>query len=395
MLRNKNFIRVLAILALIAFVGVSVIMAVPQLGNATSVSEAQRKQKEAQAGKQAAESKRSDELVRRDEIDKQITAVQNEINEYQRQIDEKAAMITKSEQEITKLSYELKSQNASYNARAKNLIKKGDASYTEIILNSKSIDDFLTRSSVLKRVAKYDSERMAEIEDSMEEVEVLKDNLLVQKQEVIDLKAQQDAKKVELDGYRAESQRIIDDLQGQIEEFEEQYELAKQAEAAARAEIARLIQQEQSNQSSSSAGASTTPKIVPSSGGKFQWPSTTTRLVTSPYGYRIHPVTGKSRFHSGIDIGAAYGTDIVAAESGTVIVSGYNTGGYGNYVVISHGGGYSTLYAHCSSLLVSRGQQVSRGQVIAKCGSTGMSTGPHIHYEVQVNGKTTDPLSYY
>ena len=125
------------------------------------------------------------------------------------------------------------------------------------------------------------------------------------------------------------------------------------------------------------------------------WPSNTTRLVTSPYGYRIHPVTGKSRFHAGIDIGAAHGTSILAANDGVVIVSGYNSGGYGNYVVINHGGGYTTLYAHCSSLLVSVGQKVSRGQVIARCGSTGMSTGPHIHFEVQVNGTTTNPMQYF
>ena len=117
--------------------------------------------------------------------------------------------------------------------------------------------------------------------------------------------------------------------------------------------------------------------------------------ITSPYGTRVHPVTGKVRTHAGLDIGAAHGTNIYAAAAGTVLVSGWNTGGYGNYVVIDHGGGLTTLYAHCSSLLVSAGQKVSRGQVIAKVGSTGMSTGPHLHFEVLKNGSHTDPNAYF
>jgi len=243
----------------------------------------------------------------------------------------------------------------------------------------------LTRMSVVKRVAEYDSDKLEEIESSMTEVEKLKADLLAQKEEVVSLKSEQDSKKEELDGYRKESQDIIDKLQKDIAAFEKEYEIAKQLEAQARAEAERLRRQSDATMN------------LPANytGGKFLWPSNTTRLVTSPYGYRIHPVTGKSRFHAGIDIGAAHGTSILAANDGVVIVSGYNSGGYGNYVVINHGGGYTTLYAHCSSLLVSVGQKVSRGQVIARCGSTGMSTGPHIHFEVQVNGTTTNPMQYF
>ena len=116
--------------------------------------------------------------------------------------------------------------------------------------------------------------------------------------------------------------------------------------------------------------------------------------IGSPYGYRIHPITGKRKMHTGVDIGGAYGADIVAASSGTVIIAGYNAGGYGNYLVVDHGGGVTTLYAHASMLCVSKGQQVSRGQVIAKVGSTGMSTGPHLHFEVLINGAHTNPMNY-
>lgn len=386
MQNNKIFVRILAVIALFAFVAVSVLASLPsKTAYALSVSDAQKKQQQATAKKEEAEEKQKSEIAKREALDAQISEVQADINAFGEEIERKNVAIKASEQKINKLTSELQEQNAHYNERAKRLIKKGNVSYAEIILRSKSIDDMLTRVSVVKRVAEYDSNKLEEIESSMTEVQQLKDELLIQKEEVVKLKTEQDEKKAELDIFRAESQAIIDKLQEDIDAFEKEYETAKQLEAQARAEAERLRQQSEKTYN------------IPSNytGGAFLWPSATTHLVTSPYGYRIHPVTGKSRFHAGIDIGAAYGTSVLAANAGVVIVAGYNAGGYGNYVVINHGGGYTTLYAHCSSLLVSVGQQVSRGQVIATCGSTGMSTGPHIHFEVQLNGQTTNPMQYF
>ena len=381
-MKNKILIRVFAIIALLAFLTVSIVAVLPTNAGAISASEAQRQKDEAKRKGDAAKAAQKKEMERRAELDAQITVIDNEIQEYQRQIDEKVAKIDESTKKIEELTIELKLQNEAYIERASSLIKKGNVSYMEVLLKSKSIDDLLTRVSVLKHVAKYDTNKMKEIEASMKEVEALKEKLIEEKEEVIKLKAVQDEKKATLDSYKAESQKIIDDLQNDIEKFEAQYEAAEKAQAAARAAA---------NQAVYSGSVSVPANFV---GGQFMWPSNTTR-VTSPYGYRIHPVTGRQKFHSGVDIGAPYGTNIYAANSGTVVVAGYNTGGYGNYVIINHGGGYSTLYAHCSSLRVSRGQQVQRGQVIANCGSTGMSTGPHIHFEIQLNGKTTNPMQYF
>ena len=191
------------------------------------------------------------------------------------------------------------------------------------------------------------------------------------------LKADADAQMAVLKEKQEESQRLVDSIKADIASFEKALKAQEAAEAAAREEIRRLTQ-----------GSSGTY-----SGGTFAWPSVST-YITSPYGTRVHPVTGKVKTHTGIDIGAGMGTNIFAAADGTVLISGWNTGGYGNYVVIDHGGGLTTLYAHCSSLLVSAGQKVTRGQVIAKCGSTGMSTGPHLHFEVLKNGAHTDPYAY-
>lgn len=128
-------------------------------------------------------------------------------------------------------------------------------------------------------------------------------------------------------------------------------------------------------------------------GGKFLWPVPSSSRITSEYGYRIHPVYKTRKFHSGIDIAAGYGVNILASADGTVTLATDN-GGYGKCIIINHGSGLATLYAHNSTLLVSKGDKVTRGQIIAKAGSTGVSTGPHLHYEVRVNGSTTDPVQY-
>jgi murein DD-endopeptidase MepM/ murein hydrolase activator NlpD len=128
------------------------------------------------------------------------------------------------------------------------------------------------------------------------------------------------------------------------------------------------------------------------SGGRLLWP-TTSNLITSYFGYRVHPIYGTTRFHSGIDIGASYGAPIYAAESGRVILASYYDG-YGNCIIIDHGDGVSTLYAHCSSIIVKVGQYVSKGQIIGYVGSTGNSTGPHLHFEVRINGNPVNPFNY-
>ena len=129
--------------------------------------------------------------------------------------------------------------------------------------------------------------------------------------------------------------------------------------------------------------------------GDFAWPTNSGNIITSVYGNRIHPVTGRNDNHTGTDIAAPFGTEVFSIANGTVVTTGYDTGGYGNYVVIEHSGGYQSLYAHLSQRKVSEGTTVLKGQVIGLCGSTGNSTGPHIHLEVKLNGERIDPLTLY
>lgn len=256
-----------------------------------------------------------------------------------------------------------------------------------MLLNSKSFSDLLERYAVVKQIVKYDSNRLDELRAIAEQIAAIKEELESEKATLVSLKADETAEKNTLESKRAESQAIIDSLQSDKSSLEKALADQEAAEAAARAEIKRLAEQQAA--AARSSGSTSVPSkysgtmIAPASGP-----------VTSPYYMRVHPVTGKLRQHTGIDYGAPYGSDIVAAASGTVLVAGYNSGGYGNYVVINHGGGITTLYAHASRLCVSAGQSVSQGQVIAKVGSTGMSTGPHLHFEVLVNGAHTNPANY-
>jgi murein DD-endopeptidase MepM/ murein hydrolase activator NlpD len=386
MLKNKTIVKVLSIAVLLAFLIVSIISIFPHFGAGAKtaqerIDDAQKKQEELKKDIDAAKGEREVSIAAKEVIDREIAALQTDIDSLNARIAESDRKIAAQEAELQKAQEECDKQYASYCDRAELLLERGSVSYLEILIKADSFEDFLTRAALVQEIAEYDNNKLQTLKKYAEQVKTLKEELEAEKASVVALKADADAKMDTLESKRAQSQSIIDSLSGDIAEYEKALAAQEKAEAAARAEIARL--------SSGSSSAST-----PYTGGAFKWPSTSS-YITSSYGTRTHPVTGKIKTHTGIDIGAAHGTDIYAAADGTVLISGWNAGGYGNYVVIDHGGGLTTLYAHCSSLLVSSGQKVTRGQVIAKCGSTGMSTGPHIHFEVLKNGAHTNPMAYF
>ena len=375
--------KILAIVALVAFLAVSVLSALPAFRASAEtaqerINDSVKKQNEIKGNIQQANVKKDAALARYNEIDKEVVTLQITVDKVNGQVAESEAKIAKKNEELEAAQKECDEQYADYCERAKLLLQKGTMSYLEILIHADSFSDFLTRLSLVNEIAEYDKTRLDELKKYAAEVEALKKELEEENEILVALKADVDAQMAVLKEKQAESQRLIDSIRSDIATYEKALKAQEAAEAAAREEIRRLTQ-----------GSSSSPYT----GGQFAWPSTST-YITSPYGTRVHPVTGKVKTHTSIDIGAGMGTNIFAAADGTVIVSGWNSGGYGNYVVIDHGGGVTTLYAHCSSLLVSAGQRVSRGQVIAKCGSTGISTGPHLHFEVLKNGAHTDPYAY-
>ncbi len=384
MRKNKTLIKVMSILVLIAFLTASILSILPSLkANAQTaqdkLNQSIKKQGELKDEINKAEQQKKASIASKEVIDREVAQLQSNIDELEADIVVSNDKIAKKEEELQKAQAECDKQYQSYCERAKLLLDKGSISYLKILIKADSFEDFLTRTTLVQEIAEYDNNKLKELQKYANLIEDLKKELEEENDRLMSLKKDADSKMSVLKSKQAESQSIINKLQANIADFEAALAAQEKAEAAARAEIARL--------SSSSSSTVYT-------GGAFAWPSTST-YITSPYGTRTHPVTGKIKTHTGIDIGAAHGTNIYAAADGTVIVSGWNSGGYGNYVVIDHGGGLTTLYAHCSSLLVSSGQKVSRGQVIAKCGSTGMSTGPHVHFEVLKNGAHTNPMAYF
>jgi len=273
-------------------------------------------------------------------------------------------------------------QEELFKTRMKVMYQNSNVSLFDTFVESESILDFLERLHYMSLVAKKDRELIEDLKAAREEVE--------------HKKRLKEAAKRELERRQLESQQKIATLNASRSEID-------QSISKTNKELAQLEKEEDALIAKSRELSETIKKLTKQSGssskkyagGSMVWPCPSSYNITSYFGNRKHPILRKYKFHSGIDIAASSGSSIVAANSGTVIISAYNSGGYGNYIVIDHGGGITTLYAHASKRLVSVGDKVKAGQVIAKVGSTGLSTGPHLHFEVRVDGNPVNPLKGY
>ena len=381
-MRNRGFIRVLAWIALVAFIGVSLITITPFGARAESAQErlekARQQQQELNKKLNQAKTQKAQEQQKKKQIDADVAEVQAEINKLDAQIEEINDRIEQKDAELAEAHRLSSIQYDSYKNRVKLIVEKGPITYLEIILKASSLEDFFVRMDVVEQIAAYDNTLLDELKENEQRIEALKIEIENERTQVMAIMEQSLAQKRLLVEKQAASQKILNDLAASEKEITAELKKVKEEEAAVQRQIAGIV-----------SGDGT--RYV---GGKFMWPSKSSYTVTSPFSMRVHPVTGVYKQHTGIDIGAAYGTNVFAAASGTVIISGWNNA-WGNYIVINHGGGITTLYAHNSALLVSKGQYVTQGQTIARVGSTGYSTGPHIHFEVQVNGRPVNPMSYF
>lgn len=338
----------------------------------------QIKQKEKEIN--AKKSEKNAELEKRNNLDLKISALLDDIESTQNLIDEKEVQIQEKNTEIEALSAKIDENQNRLNDRLVVMYEYGSTSYLDLLLEADGLSDLVTRLSVIRSVYDYDKEVIRNFVNSKQMVEDAKAVIVAEQNEQIEARTILEGKKADLDNLRREKDKIISKLNTDIKTLE--------------AEEKRMEADYQAIQNELNAALSGSKTKSNYSGGKFCWPSATSQRVTSSYGYRIHPISGKKSLHRGMDIGAGMGTNVLAAEAGTVVTAGWNNS-YGYYVTINHGNGYVTLYAHNSKLLVSKGETVSRGQVIAKCGSTGNSTGPHIHFEVSLNGNLQNPMNYF
>lgn len=297
-----------------------------------------------------------------------VNAIISSINKTQELIESRIAAIEKTQQRLDK-------QLQLYGKRLRDIYKNGQINYIDVLFGSKDFSDFATRLELLKRIIKQDVEIISKIKYERELLVAQKASLENDKEELVKKQSVLESQRQIVLAKRQERAQKYELALGEKERLDQEYnELLAMSQ-----EISNIIKRFQS-------------KGVSGSGsGAMMWPIR--GEITSPFGWRTHPVFGDSRFHSGLDIGADYDDPVVAADSGVVVHAAW-LGGYGYAVILDHGQGLQTLYGHNNSLNVSEGQNVSKGQTIAFAGSTGYSTGPHVHFEVRLNGEVVDPLNY-
>ena len=315
-------------------------------------------------------------------LEQQINATQAEINNIAAQITQYDQLIAQKETELAATEEKERAQYELFCKRVREMEEQGEVSYWSILFSSDDFSDLLDNAMMVEEIMDYDNQVMNELIAIREQIEADKTALETARQEQKDAKAEQEAAKAELNSQQAQVDALIAEISGQESQVKAAEAKLQAAANAADAEI-RAAEKELASQIAN----------VPSESG-FLWPLPGRYNLSSLYGSRKHPVTGKANNHTGIDVPAPSGTPIQACKSGVVTTSTYNNS-YGNYVVVSHSDGTSTLYAHMSRRNASKGQTVSQGQVIGYVGTTGSSTGNHLHLEIRVNGSRRDPINYF
>ena len=307
----------------------------------------------------------------------ELELIEEQVELYTRLVDEKAA-------ELEKAMAAEEEQLATYRQHVRAMEENGKYTYLSIIFGSKSLSELMSNLDMIGEIMEADKRIYDQYTEARERAEEIKAEYEATLEQLGEKQEEYEAEKAELEAKIAEASALIEQLE---EEINSNYELylevlahEKALESDIQNKIAELERQEAANSITST--------------GTYIWPLPG-YSPGSAYGWRMHPIFHEMRFHAGEDIGAPSGTPILAADSGVATVIPDNGNGYGNYIMINHGGGRVTLYAHMSAFAISGGATVTQGQVIGYVGSTGNSTGPHLHFEVRVNGATTDPKQYF
>lgn len=322
-------------------------------------------------------------------LDYQIQSTRAQLTTTKQIIKTLTSDIEEKQVELDQTIEELDQKQELFETRIRVMYENGDTTYLEVLLTSDNFSDMLNNMEIVSQIMDYDKR-------VVEEYKALKQSIETQK--------------ASLESDRKQQQDYADDLEQAYEEIEAQKKEYKALKAKVdsnielkKAEADRMLREQdqisdqiaelsrQAAASSSSGGGGGGGKVY---SGSLTWPCPSYSRISSPYGYRTHPISGTRKLHKGLDIAASSGNPVIAAASGTVVQS-YFSSSYGNYVVISHGGGLMTAYAHMTRRLVSEGDSVAAGQQVGTVGSTGNSTGPHLHFEVYVGGSTVNPMNYF
>lgn len=351
-----------------------------------------------------------------EKLDKQLNEISGKVKELESQLSKKRQEIADTESALNKTKEQEKKQYRNMKKRIQFMYENGQTSYVEMLLSADSFTDFLNAVEYITQISQYDRKMLKEYQNMQVTIADTQKTLETDYASLQSLQAKVQEEKQAVAALESAKKRELNDVADDLTdaqsvakayeaEIQAQNEVIAQIQAAQKRAAEQQAAQQQAQAAEENQGATdaagenqntaqnTTPSGNGQSTGTMMWPCPSSKRVTSDYGPRTSPTNGASSNHKGIDIGAAYGADIVAADGGTVLVATYSSSG-GNYVIIDHGGGLCTVYMHASSLTVSAGQTVSKGQVIAKVGSTGISTGNHLHFGVTLNGVYVSPWGY-
>jgi len=314
-------------------------------------------------------------------LEAEVAEAQTDLNQKKLAYTQAQNQVTLAQKELEQKQKELEDRRLALGKRARGIYESGQISHLELLFQSSDLSDFITRMEYFSKLVDNDRQLLADIEAQKVQINQKKSELQVKRDQAAEIEAQAAAVSMDLEKKKSQQRDALDqNLKDQKAAFDEVDRL--EAESKALSEKIRKLQAAQAGKGKSGNGTIST------------WPVPGYYQISSPFGWRTHPITKKRSLHTGTDIVAPTGAKIHAAGAGVVIMAGWNTA-YGNMTIIDHGSGISTLYGHQSRLDVSEGQAVDANQVIGAVGSTGWSTGAHLHFEVRVGGNTTDPLQYF
>ncbi len=361
------------------------------------VSESKKQKEALQASITNAKEKKKELEAYKNDISQYIEKLDGDLAEIQNHIDELNGLITTKEAEIEVATEELneaiETEETQYQAmkdRIRFMYEKGDSFYLEIMLNAQTFGDFLTKAGYIDKLEAYDRKMLDEYQATREWTQLCKDDLEAQKETLDEAKKVAEAEEANLNEMLMEKEAELSNYNTRI--AQQSAEIAN-SEAELAAEIAVIEALEAQILEEKKQLAAQQNRIT-YDGGMFAWPCPGYIRITEEFGWRTNPFSGRSEFHSGLDMGAPAGTAILAAYDGVVVASAYNWS-MGNYIMIDHGDGLYTIYMHASKLYANSGDIVVKGETIAAVGTTGSSTGNHLHFGVRLNGQYVSPWNYF
>ncbi len=377
----RRFLKILIImLLLISNLGVSTIYAAELTDLQEQQTQVQANQDMATTQLQAVKEELTQNLQQVQELNNNIAQYEAEITNYNNQIVNLQNDISKTEEDIKKAEENYKAQKKLLDDRLITMYEAGTTEYLDVVLSSKTITEFLSNYYLLSILADSNVDFLDTIEKQKKIIEDQKKKLEEQKNQVNTSKEEKEKAAIILENTRVMKNTYTSQLTDQ----------EKQIQSEIDAYQTQLNQLESEIQAITANSLIINPNYI---GGEMLWPVPGYTKLSSTFKMRVHPITGVYKLHTGIDIPAPIGTNFLAANEGVVVKANYNTA-YGNMVMIDHGGGVSTLYAHGDKIMVTLGQIVKKGDVVLQTGNTGNSTGPHAHFEVRINGTPVDPLPY-